>query len=165
MEIISMKFVTIEAHGEKVKLVDVKHEHDALKLIGIDPMQTDHGMVFRDHESGIGVGIIVYEFGLFEPADETHYFILPVRETGNRLYAEKAVIYAFDIAGDSIDIPVDTTPPVTFYHSRAVVEEAIKVGIVARPEASVNGEVTWRWPDPPPAKFHKKMRENGRPPR
>lgn len=89
-------------------------------------------------------GIIVAEFGLFEPVEMQSYFSI-----GPNLYAGGAVIFAYDEAGETIDY---TGPlPIVFYHSAAEVEVAIEAEQrVLRPTMAVNGEVLWQWPQPRP---------------
>ena len=56
------------------------------------------------------------------------------------------MLYAYNEAGETIDMPMDP-PPVMFFKSHREVEAAIQRGEVRRPETAINDQVIWRWPE------------------
>ena len=135
-----MKFVIIKAKEKEVCVVDCKTLHDAETLAGLNRNEVDHGTVKR------GVGYVVYEFGHFMPVSEQHYFAM-----AGRLIAGNAVLYGYDELGKTIDL--DQAPIVFFFEDLGEIERAFGGGICQRPQLTVNGEVLWQWPDPPPRGF------------
>jgi hypothetical protein len=134
-----MKYCIVDPVAFTVKTVECGTAHQAYKMAGLDPMRVDHGTVFVA-DDGSGIAIVVFEFGLFVPPEEGHYFSI-----GERLYVGGAVLYAYDGQGETIDIP--QVPPVMFYKSHAEVERAIHRGEIIRPVMAVNNKVIWQWPE------------------
>lgn len=134
-----MRFLHIDPKAKTVKPVEADGPSTAIP--SLTPFNTDHGLVSQDPDGG-GISIIVYEYGLLE--GEGPYFAI-----GAQLYSGDAVLYAFDYAGETIDMP--TKPPRSmllgplWLADKAEVELAIAAGIVHRPQASINGLVTWEW--------------------
>lgn len=135
-----MQFAIVYAHTQKVSIEDCPTIEAAMARAGL--VNVDHGVVapVTPYRS-VGMGIIVYEYGLFEPIEKQAYFAI-----GGRLYAGNAVIYAFDQRGETVNLP--GTPVVQFMPSARAVERNIALGLVERPIMSINDEVIWRWPEP-----------------
>jgi hypothetical protein len=136
-----MKFVTIDPRTTKVSFVDAANLNEAKIAVGLDPDQVDHGTIWHDFRYG-GISIVVYEFGLYLPRDTDRYFAI-----GRSLYVGPAVLYGFDAAGETVDLV--EPPPVSFFPNADAVERAIEAGQIIRPVMAINGEVLWKWPDPP----------------
>lgn len=143
-----MKFLTIRPKWPdcSVKIEDHGDHHLAVRSAGLDPLKTDHGVIRRYEDCGLG--ITVYEFGLFDPASE-------LWTCCGRLWAGPAVIYQFDPAGETIDFDVlrFANPTVDLGIvpvNREIALTLIADGHIARPQHAVNGEVTWQWPQPMP---------------
>ena len=128
-----MQFAIVDVTQKIVGVVDCDDLLEAQALAGLGGV--DHGVVCP------GVGIVVDEFGLFAPPDEQSYFAI-----NGRLYAGNGVLYGFNKGGELVDLA--QVPAVMFMPSARAVERNIEIGTVLRPEISVNGVVTWRWPDP-----------------
>ena len=128
-----MQFAVINVDQKIVGVIECDDLLEAQQLAGLG--KVDHGVVAP------GIGIVVDEFGLFTPPDKQSYFAI-----NGRLYAGNAVLYGFDKKGESVDL--SQVPAVLFMPSARAVERNIELGTVLRPEISVNGVVTWRWPDP-----------------
>jgi hypothetical protein len=101
----------------------------------------DHGVVTRGAKGG--VGIVVSEFGLFEPKETQGYFAI-----GQRLYAGIAVLYGFDAYGETTDL--DGLPDVRWFDDAADVERSITMKLIMRPSMAANGQLIWQWPEPKP---------------
>jgi hypothetical protein len=134
-----MQFAIIDPFKQTVEMAESKEIPYA--LAGLDRMRVDHGVVAPvTPESPIGLGIIVYEFGLFTPPDKQAYFAIETR-----LYAGAAVLYCFNKKGETVSMP--GVPRVQFMPSARAVERNIELGLIERPTMSVNGVITWRWPE------------------
>ena len=108
----------------------------AIAAAGLDPDHVDHGMMSRS------IGYVVYEFGLFVPPAEQHYFAI-----GKQLVAGPAVLYGVNAWGEGVDLWQSTIPDVRWFLGANDVEAAIEAGDIIRPETAINGVVTWRWPE------------------
>lgn|SRR5215510_13413335 len=146
-----MKFATIEPVKKRVRVAEFRDLHSAVRSVGVDPHATDHGVVQRNHR-GPNFSIVVYEFGLFTPVADQHYFA-----TGGRLYAGNAVLYGFNEIGETVDV-VEPLPDVTFFADAPAVELAIAARVIPRPRMSANGMVIWEWPNPAPVHMQRHMR-------
>jgi hypothetical protein len=137
-----MKFATIEPAYTRWEIVDAEQPTDLYERLGL--LKVDHGVVappdYRHHP--IGIAIIVDEFSLFKMPTEQRYFAI-----GRRLYAGNAVLYGYDSAGETHDLP---HMPAPMFMTLLGIEEAIASGQIDRPSMFVNGEQVWQWPDPPP---------------
>ena len=109
---------------------------DAEVAAGLDPGKVDHGMISRS------IGYVVYEYGLFVPPAEQHYFAI-----GKTLVAGPAVLYGVNAWGEGVDLWQSTIPDVRWFLGANDVEAAIEAGDIIRPQTSVNGLVTWQWPE------------------
>lgn len=134
-----MKFGYINPKDRTATIIEHHSLQDAMKIANLEGGSVDFGTVVR------GLGVVVYEFGLFVPAQDQHYFGL-----GGRLWAGNAVLYAYDEGGETIDLP-KIDHPIVWYNDVADVELSIINGGVVRPGMFVNGKMIWRWPDPPPS--------------
>jgi len=90
-----MKFAIVDPWAKNVALVDAAGMKEAEEAAGLEAGHVDFGSVAR------GVGIVVFEFGLFDPPDKQRYFSI-----NGGLYAGKAVLYAYGDDGETIDIEV-----------------------------------------------------------
>lgn len=109
---------------------------DAEVAAGLDPGKVDHGMLTRS------IGYVVYEYGLFVPPADQHYFAI-----GKTLIAGSAVLYGVNAWGETVNLYRSTIPDIRWFLGANDVEAAIDAGEIVRPETAVNGVVTWRWPD------------------
>jgi len=130
-----MRFVTIDPAQNMVEEIEAGAFEFALEMAGLKRGEIDHGIVAP------GVAIAVYQFSLYVPPAETHYFSIR-----DQLFAGKALLYGFNSAGDTIDLQAYPVP--IFFASSQDVEFAIANGIVRRPRMTVNGQEVWRWPQP-----------------
>lgn len=132
-----MRFGIIKPKDVKTEIVDVASMDYALKLAGLTRGQTDHGHIAQN------LHVVVYEFGLFVPPEETAYFAI-----GSSMGAGNAVLYATDERGETVDLKA--MPPVFFFGSVEAIEQAIRVGQINRPEIRMNNELLWAWPQKAP---------------
>jgi hypothetical protein len=130
-----MKFVVIDPRKISVEQIDAPELHEALNLAGLTPHEIDHGVVTH------GIGIVVYEFGLFVPPTEQRYFAV-----GKGLYAGTAVLYGYDERGETVDLAI--WPPPRFFGSIDAIEQAIAADEIVRPRIAIDSTVTWEWPQP-----------------
>lgn len=135
-----MKFGIIDPTKKTTTTVEAKEFADALVLAGLKRGEVDHHDIVAS-----GLGIVVFEFGLFAPAHRQSYFAI-----GGQLYGGNAVLYAYDELGVSIDFKrddwADVLNAILWFDSAADVEAAIAMTVVQRPQIAVNGEVGWQWP-------------------
>jgi hypothetical protein len=131
------QFQIIKPKTREAFEVQCEELHDAIRQAGLDPAATDHGMVMRS------MGIVVYEFGLFDPPAEQSYFSLL-----GRLYAGNAVLYGVGPDGGTVDLKTLAIP--FWLPTVDDVEKAIAAGLCPRPQMSVNGDAFWNWPQPAP---------------
>ena len=129
------RFLTIQPAKQFSIWVQSPSLTSAMALVELE--NVDHGVVVP------GVGIVVYEYGLFVPPNEQHYFSIRTR-----LYAGNAVLYAFDKMGETVSLARHQVPEIVFMPNAASVERSIELGLVQRPQMAVNGVVTWEWPQP-----------------
>ncbi|HEY2242729.1 MAG TPA: hypothetical protein VGH47_00725 [Xanthobacteraceae bacterium] len=138
-----MRFLVVDAEHRTVRLVEADDPQHVYELAGLDALHVDHAIVARSNELGLGIGIAVFEHGLFAPPAATFYFSI-----GRQMYAGNAVLYAFDAAGETISMP-RSPPPVMFYRSYREVEAAIARDEIDRPQTMMNGAAIWAWPESP----------------
>lgn len=130
------RFLRVTPKDHRVTPVEADQPHNAdpdLYARGVD-----HGVVSKDPDGG-GIGVFVYEYGLLD--GDGPYFAL-----GGQLYSGDAILYAFDEAGETIDMPqgfMQLKP--LWLDTKADVELAITAGVIERPQAAINGVVTWQW--------------------
>jgi hypothetical protein len=125
---------------------------EAMPEAGLKPGHVDFGTVRRDVDTRRGVGIIVYEFGLFDPPGQQSYFVI-----ANRLTAGNAVLFAYDEIGDTVSMAAGELPPITYVNGENEIEAAIQRGQISRPTMSINGQLFWQWPQPAPKDIQKAM--------
>lgn len=121
-----IKFGIVDAEAREVRREEHKDLVAAMASVGLERGKIDHGAL------GGGVSIVVYEFGLKEPTE--HHFSL-----GRQLFAGSAVVYQCDEMGDTVDFVRHL--PAVFYLDRDKVERCIDLGLLDRPQMSINGEV------------------------
>jgi hypothetical protein len=139
------RFIHIDPTARTVTPIEAESPHHAVPSLGLG--NVDHGVVTP------GIGIIVY-VSIHAPTkgrrgshsnepdqnqNQGPYFVLV-----GQLYSGDAVLYAYDEAGETIDMPEADIEPL-WIPNKAAVEFAIGAGLVARPQSSVGGVVTWRW--------------------
>jgi len=133
-----MKYVAVLVEGRVAVELDQPTFADALSAVGLSLNHIDHGMVRP------GVGIAVYEFGLYVPAKRQRFFSID-----RKLYAGTALLYGVDARGETVDLASDSVA-VRFYADLPEIERAIARGQIDRPVFAAGGEVLWRWPEPRP---------------
>jgi hypothetical protein len=129
-----VKYVLIDPVARTATTVDYPDLRDAERAAGLDPDHVDHGMLTPS------IAYVVYEFGLFAPPAEQHYFAI-----GNTLIAGATVLYGVNAWGESVDLMRSTIPDIRWFLGASDVEAAIAAGEIVRPRTAVNGEVTWQW--------------------
>jgi len=134
-----LKFVIVKPKERTIETVDAKELVLAEEMAGLKPNAVDHGTLSRS------LAYVVYEFGLFVPAEEQSYFSI-----GHRLIAGPCVLYGYDERGDTVDVLKSQIPDVRWYLGKNDVEAAIDAGEIMRPKAHRNGVKLWQWPEPPP---------------
>lgn len=139
-----MKFGIIDPIKRSAEIVDADTLQDAEAMVGLNPNGTDHGSVAR------GLGIVVYEFGLYEKG--LGYFSI-----AGRLYTGGAVLYAYGDGGYTVDI--EELPEIDWLRDEAAVELSISAGLIVRPRVAVGDTVYWQWPNPKPD-LEKVVQEN-----
>jgi hypothetical protein len=131
-----MRYVIIDPQHRTILPGNFDSLRTAEQFAGLDPDKVDHGMLTRR------IGYVVFEFGLFVPPVDQHYFAI-----GRQLIAGNAVLYGVDEAGESVDLMGSTIPDVRWFLGENDVEAAIEAGEIDRPQTAVNGCVMWQWPD------------------
>lgn len=125
------QFLHIDPKARTVKIVEAKEWQDVSP--NLKRTEVDFGTVMP------GVSIIVYEYGLLEGSGP--YFALM-----GQLYSGDAVLYGYDEAGETIDMPdIPQLFAPEWLADKIEVELAIMAGIVERPVSTVNGAVFWQW--------------------
>ena len=140
-----MKFIVIDPLQMSVAFLDVDGDMLTLqrKLFGPDK-GVDHG-VLRPRD----LGYVVYEFGLYEPPYQIGYWRI-----GKRLGAGTAIVYRFDMAGETVDATIkdqrEIATKIRWLPTVDVIEREIAAGFVTRPEVvryeGGKREVLWSWP-------------------
>jgi hypothetical protein len=149
-----MRFGAIDPRTTQVEFVDAADLDEAKKIVGLDPLRIDHGVLWRDFRTG-GTAIVVYEFGFYLPRDRARYFAI-----GRSLFVGSAVVYAFDATGETVDLR--ELPAVFFFRDADEVERAIGTGQIVRPMMAINDQIVWRWPEPTSdPEIVRRMREHG----
>jgi len=133
-----VKYIAVLTQGQVAIGIDAATFDDALGVIGLSPRHIDHGIVRR------GIGIALYEFGLYIPATRQQFFSID-----RKLYAGSAILYGVGASGETIDLDLDPTM-FRFYSDVPEIERAIARGEIDRPIFAAGGEVLWRWPEPRP---------------
>jgi hypothetical protein len=146
-----MRYAIIKPADRSAQLVDAENGTAALRLAGLTPGSTDDGTVRRASPVRSGISLIVSELGLFVPPEHQSYFAL---EGYPHLCAGPAVLYGWDTAGKTVDLP--DVPHVTWLPDRAAVERAIAEGQIIRPHVGADDDVIWRWPGPRPSEGERK---------
>jgi hypothetical protein len=123
------RFVRIDPTAKTVTAVEAEEAIDAAQTLKSG--EIDFGTVAP------GISIIVWEYGLLE--GDGPYFVLD-----QQLYAGEAILYGYDEAGETVDMPTLADPPL-WLADKTEVELAILAGLVERPESRVNGALIWRW--------------------
>jgi hypothetical protein len=131
------RFVVVNPRKRTKEIIECDSVVEAQASVGL--YGVDHGSICR------GLGYCVYEFGMFVPVAEQHYFGI-----GGHLIAGPAVFYRYDEMGDTVDLRLSELPDVTFYLGVNDVEAAIDRNEVQRPFMAVNGVELWHWPQPAP---------------
>ena len=131
-----MQFAIIEPATQAVIPAECNDIRDAMALAGLG--HVDHSVIMP------GLGIALYGFGLLALPAEQSYFAIH-----GRLYAGNAVLYAFNKAGETVSLLQCGMPDVMFMPDADAVEHNIALGLVERPQITVNGLITWQWPERP----------------
>jgi hypothetical protein len=129
------KFVIVNPKAKALIAMYCDDVDEIYSFAGLPPLEVDHGVVRP------GIGVVVYEFGLFADPKDISYFAME-----GQLFAGNAVLYGYDVkSGETRD--VEDIPVPLWLEGQEGVEAAIAAGLVARPIMAVNGVVTWQWPD------------------
>lgn len=153
-----LTFAAIKPREQKLTRIEAASLETALASIGLVFGRTDHGVLRRDPETGIGLGYVVYEFGFFVPPYLTHY-----AACCGRLIAGNSLVYQFNGEGATVSLPDEFVLDVTWLPTQVDVEVAIFKGLVPRPRIAWNNEPpTWQWPAPPPPDIAERMRQHVR---
>jgi hypothetical protein len=117
-------------------------------------VNVDHGVLTR--RDNYSLSYVVHEFGLFVPVEQQRYAAV-----GGRVIAGNAVIYAFDQAGETVDVRDENAvrSATTWLPTIFDMQRAIAFGLIQRPVIMVNGEMIWRWPEPAPPDMAEAMQE------
>lgn len=135
-----MKFLVIDPRECATRYRSHDDPNQALRrYTPLEPGKTDHGTISK------GLGIIVGEYGLYEPAEQQSYFAI-----AGRLYAGPAMLYAYNELGVTISLERPMLPPIKWLKTAADVETAIQAREVERPIVAVDGVLVWSWPQPKP---------------
>ena len=134
-----MQFAIIEPSAQAVIPAECNDIRDAMALAGLG--HVDHSVIMP------GLGIALYEFGLLALPAEQSYFA-----TVGFMLATRCL--AFNKAGEAVSLLQCGMPDVMFMPDADAVERNIALGLVERPQITVNGLITWQWPDWPwPRRF------------
>jgi hypothetical protein len=131
-----MRYLAIYAAEREVRLIEAADVFDAKRQLGLNDV--DFGAIDKHHS------IVVYEYCLYEDPAKAPYWRL-----GSKLYAGNAFIFAH---GGPETVDMDWMPDLVrkqlefFEGGREEIEAAIAAGRVERPEARINGELVWEWP-------------------
>jgi len=128
-----VRHIVIEPKTCTIRVLNVAAFDHAVKAAGLVPGRVDHGM------AAPGIGIVVFEYSMFEPADGRHWFAI-----GSKLYGGNALLYGVGDGGETIDL--FKPPPVIFFPNAQAVEKAITAGTIERPTIRINGVPYWTWP-------------------
>jgi hypothetical protein len=132
-----MRYAIINPKKQTLRAIDASSFEVALDAAELADVGRDHSMVTRQ------IGIVVYEYALYVPPAEQHYFAL-----NGKLYGGNALLYACNETGETIDLTICPEP--TFFKSADDVEAAIYMGKVERPIVALDDRIVWKWPDPQP---------------
>lgn len=132
-------FIVVQPHDESAEVVEFDDLRDVIKEYRLG--EVDHGTIAR------GVGFVTYEFALFTPKEDQHYFT--VLET-RRLFAGTIIFYGFNLLGHTIDLrDMSKVGSIAWLQDHSVVEEMIRARVIIRPQIRVGETIVWSWPEPP----------------
>lgn len=160
-----MRFILIDPHSRRLRHVNARDLRAA--QAGVKLVDVDHGTIAP------GISIVTDEYALCRGDKKTpqKYFAL-----NGQLYGGPAVLYGFDNAGETMDVPLKPIQVIgedhlvidpghlhrvigyrqtgqianfviTWLASEREVELAIMAGVVERPTVRVNGLVIAAWPN------------------
>ena len=135
-----MKFLAVLPQGRVAEIIEASDFNAALTMVGLRSGRIDFGTIIRRPDN-TGIAYAVYEFGLFVPPDQQHYFSF-----GSQLVAGNAIMFAFNEHGDEVDMTERVE--ITWYANVEEIELAIAAGKIERPMTVMNGAVLWQWPEP-----------------
>ncbi len=141
-----MNFAIIHPTTKTIELVDCVDYRAALVLAGLDQNGVDFGTVAQ-WKDGSTLSIIVYEFGLIEPVNQTPISPSTINSTTAPRFSSKA-----DPEGETVDFPSNLTTHLNegceallWLGTVEAVEAAITSNQIPRPQSSINGVPTWTW--------------------
>jgi len=100
-----MKFYTVDPTRKQFMLVDVPEIEAAMAMVGLNVLEVDSGIVFRDPDGGTSLCIFVYQYSITECPDTFTLY-------GRKFYGN-AVVYGADYRGESVDVP-DELPEIVW---------------------------------------------------
>lgn len=127
-----MQFGLINAKTKTAHLEQFDDLWAALTPVGLRMGEIDFGAITR------WLHIVVYEHGLYVPADEQSFF-----SVSGQLYAGNAVVFACDDVGETVSL--DKLPPILWFKDASAAELAIQRGDVMRPQIKYGDVVHWQW--------------------
>lgn len=135
-----LRYGIIDPAAKSTKVMEFESFDDALDAAGLKPGEIDFGQL------GPGLSVVVHEFGLFVPMNQTAYFAI-----NSRLFAGNALIYAVNEMGETVSLPSKTFPvDVTFFEDGAAALRAIEADEIIQPSMAIGKETIWVWPQPAP---------------
>jgi hypothetical protein len=140
-----MKFGVVKPRHRSHVTTDVADLADALRQAELTPGSIDHGTITLPNPPRAGLAIIVSDLGLFVPPAAQSFFALR-----RKLFAGPAVLYGFDICGQTVDVPPLDPLRIMWLRDGDAVEVAIAIGAVIRPVMGSGRDIIWRWPEPRP---------------
>lgn len=141
-----MRYITVDAEHRTTYKLETPTIEDAMNGVGLSRRTVDHGNINRN------VCVIVHEFGLFQPKDKQHYFII-----NGHLYAGNALLYQVNDYGETVDFDKYEILAHLQFMDGVAAEAGILAGHIIRPRLTVNDEVLWTWSNPPPADLAAEM--------
>jgi hypothetical protein len=139
-----MKFAIVRCGEHVVEYIDADMLEQVLTKAGLASGSIDFATIQHPTDAAYGIEIAVYEYGLYADPSAQEYFSI-----GRALFAGNAVLFGFDEAGNTVDIPLHPLFP-QWYRDGHDVEAAIRAGKIDRPVFVVNGVIMWQWPDRKP---------------
>lgn len=151
-----MRFISIDPLAHEISFLHAETFDEALAAVGLSSGDIDIEGIAS------GLSIAVYEYGLKDRNPRTKEAIPPqvYFALGDSLYAGRAVIYAYNTGGETIDIATRYLSAfqtfARWYANKNEVEAGIARGEIRRPQQTITTYdedradtiVTWRWNQP-----------------
>ncbi len=128
------------------QVIDLPGFIEALRAARLTPGTIDHGTLSKPNDRRAGIGIAVFELGMFVPPASQSYFAIE-----RRLYCGSATLYGFDKDGRTVDVPELEPSEILWLRDANAAEAMITAGLVDRPVIGSGRDIIWRWPEPRPS--------------